>query len=332
MPQLVRIKESELRQGNLRKTIEFFCAFRAFCGICSVQMRSKIVLGFVVLLSAGFVLGGQRGALPGQRPAPTNFPAQQRTIDSALAARGKTLYEINCRLCHGADLRGGDQGGPNLLRSQITLNDQAGELIYPVIRDGKREAGLPMMAPVLISEDDAKAVTEYIHSILATTQRQGGPPPAPRPSLNVLVGDASAGKEYFDARCSACHSASGDLRSIGEKISDPTQLQNAWLSGTVAGARGGNPAPAGPNAAPNANPAAVTVTDASGLKVQGKLGRIDDFIVVVNFEDGTSRSFRREGDNPKVEVKDPRDAHRNLLPGYTDKDIHNVTAYLVTLK
>jgi cytochrome c oxidase cbb3-type subunit III len=296
-------------------------------------MRTKTILSCVVLLSAPVAIAGQRGAAAGQRPAPTNFPAQQRTIDAALAARGKMLYEINCRLCHGADLRGGDQGGPNLLRSQIALNDQDGELIYPVIRDGKRESGLPMMPPVLISVDDAKAVAEYIHSILATTQRQGGPPPGPRPSLNVLVGDAGAGKEYFDAECSACHSASGDLRSIAERISDPTRLQNAWLLGTVAGARGGNPNPAATsNSAVSANPVAVTVTDASGLKVEGQLGRIDDFLVTVNLENGTSRSFRRDGNNPKVEVKDPRDAHRNLLPGYTDKDIHNVTAYLVTLK
>jgi cytochrome c oxidase cbb3-type subunit 3 len=76
----------------------------------------------------------------------------------------------------------------------------------------------------------------------------------------------------------------------------------------------------------------VTVTPPSGPKVEGRLGRIDDFLVIVNFEDGTSRSFRRNGDVPKVEVRDPRDAHRKLLPTYTDSDIHDVTAYLVTLK
>jgi cytochrome c oxidase cbb3-type subunit 3 len=76
----------------------------------------------------------------------------------------------------------------------------------------------------------------------------------------------------------------------------------------------------------------VTVSPASGPKVEGTLGRIDDFLVVVTLADGTSRSFRRDGDVPKVEVHDPRDAHRKLLPTYTDSDIHDVTAYLVTLK
>jgi hypothetical protein len=101
---------------------------------------------------------------------------------------------------------------------------------------------------------------------------------------------------------------------------NPTQLQNYWVGGG-AGGRGGGVAPI-----------TVTVTLPSGQKFDGRLGRIDDFIVVLNDEDGSSRSFRRDGDVPKVEIHDPRDAHRRLLPTYTDKDIHDVTAYLATLK
>jgi cytochrome c oxidase cbb3-type subunit 3 len=102
---------------------------------------------------------------------------------------------------------------------------------------------------------------------------------------------------------------------------NPTQLQNFWVGGGGGGRGGGN-----------ATPVTATVTLQNGQKVEGRLGRIDDFIVILNFEDGTSRSFRREGDTPKIDIRDPRDAHRKLLPTYTDKDIHDVTAYLVTLK
>ena len=70
----------------------------------------------------------------------------------------------------------------------------------------------------------------------------------------------------------------------------------------------------------------------SGQKFEGKVIRSDDFIIAIEFEDGTSRSFRREGDVPKVEIREPREGHAKLLPVYTDKDIHDVTAYLVTLK
>src|SRR5262249_40573328 len=89
--------------------------------------------------------GGGRGT--GGKGAPTTgFPAQQRPPgDASVIAHGKTLYEIHCRLCHGADLRGGEQGGSNLLRSAVALNDQSGELLQPVIREGRNNPGLPSM-------------------------------------------------------------------------------------------------------------------------------------------------------------------------------------------
>jgi len=297
------------------------------------RMRTGVTLT-CLLLSAGIAIAaqGQRGARGGggnqggaPRQAPTTFPAQQRASgDPALVARGKSLYEINCRSCHGVDLRGGDGGGPNILRSQIALNDQAGELIYPVVREGRQNPGMPQMPPMTLSMDDVAAVAEYIHSVAATAQRQGGPPPGPRPALNVLVGDARAGKTYFDSKCASCHSATGDLAGIGSRVTDPMTMQNNWLAGTSGGngGRGGR----------GGSTATVTVTPSSGPKVEGQLNRIDDFIVIVSLADGSSKSFRRDGDNPKVEIRDPRDLHRNLLPEYTDKDIHDVTAYLVTLK
>src|SRR5688572_27013886 len=261
--------------------------------------------------------GGNRG---GGRPAPTNFPAQQRTIDTALAARGNTLYGTHCRTCHGTDLRGGERGGTNLLRSALVLNDKAGELIFPVVRDGLKNAGMSPMPPMTVPQDDVKAIAEYIASIAATAQRQGGPPPGPRQNLNIVVGDATAGRAYFTTKCGSCHSATGDLNGIASRIPNPRDLQNFWLSGG-GGGRGGN-----------ATPVTATVTLQNGQKVEGQLARQDDFIIILTLADGSTQSFRRNGDVPKVEVRDPRAAHRNLLPEYTDKDIHNVTAYLVTLK
>jgi cytochrome c oxidase cbb3-type subunit 3 len=217
------------------------------------------------------------------------------------------------------DLRGGDQGGPNLLRSQIVFNDKAGELIEPIVKEGLKNPGMPAMPSFMLPADDMRAIAEYIHSVMATSRGQGAPPAGPPVTLNVLVGDAGAGMAYFNAKCSACHSATGDMSGIGARMPNPTQLQNYWVGG--GGGRGAN-----------ASPVTVTVTLPAGQKVEGRLGRIDDFIVIVNMADGISRSFRRDGDVPKVEVKDPRQAHLKLLPTYTDKDIHDVTAYLVTLK
>jgi cytochrome c oxidase cbb3-type subunit 3 len=257
------------------------------------------------------------------------FPAQQRPPgDPALIARGKTLFEINCRLCHGADLRGGDMGGVNLLRSNLVLTDQHGELILPVVHGGRQNPGMPPMPPFpQIVDDDVKAIAEYIHSVAATMRGQGNPPPGSEPVvLNILVGDANAGKTYFGAKCASCHSATGDLQGIGVRYADPVQLQNSWVAGGTGGGRGGR------GGAASKAGVTVTVTTASGQKLEGRLDRIDDFIVVLTPADGVQRSVRRIGDVPKVEIHDPLEGHRKLLSEYTDKDIHDVTAYLVTLK
>jgi cytochrome c oxidase cbb3-type subunit III len=270
------------------------------------------------------------------RGGPATFPAQQRPPgDPELIKRGQAIYGASCRLCHGPDLRGGDMGGVNLLRSQLVLNDQKGELILPVVRNGRQTPGLPPMPPFpQISDDDARALAEYIHSVVASMRGQGSPPPGAEPAdLNILVGDATAGQTYFTAKCASCHSPTGDLKGLASRVSDPLQLQNLWVSGG-GGGRGGRGGRGGGGDAPASNrrEVRVTVTQPSGQKVEGRLDRIDDFIVILTPADGVQRSFRRNGDVPKVDVRDPLEGHRNLLTVYTDKDIHNVTAYLVTLK
>jgi cytochrome c oxidase cbb3-type subunit 3 len=280
-------------------------------------------------------------APPAQPPAqggrgrgPATFPAQQRTLaDPAIIARGKTLFEINCRLCHGADLRGGDMGGVNLLRSNLVLTDQHGELILPVVKGGRNNPGMPVMPPFpQIPDDDVKAIAEYIHAVAFTMRGQGNPPPGTEPVvLNIVVGDASAGKAYFAAKCSSCHSETGDLQGLAARISDPVQLQNAWVAGG-GGRGGGGRGGRGGAAAPNRRELRATVTTPGGQKVEGRLDRLDDFIVTLTPADGVQRSFTRNGDVPKIEIQDPLAAHKQLLSVYTDKDIHDVTAYLVTLK
>ena len=166
---------------------------------------------------------------PQGRGGGQSFPAQQRPPgDPAVIARGSGLYGVYCRACHGVDLRGGDQGGPNLLRSDTVLNDQAGELIAPIVLKGRQGVGI--MPPTPVTPDDARAIAEYIHSVAATMRGQGNPPAGPPVVLNVLVGDPAAGQAYFNAKCATCHSATGDLRGIGGRMSDPTTLQNYWLS------------------------------------------------------------------------------------------------------
>jgi cytochrome c oxidase cbb3-type subunit 3 len=217
-------------------------------------------------------------------------------------------------------------GGPNLLRSQVALADKDGELILPIIQGSRQDAGMPAIS---MSPEDGKAVAAYIRSVEETIGRQGYPPSVGVAAPSVLIGNAGEGQAYFAAKCAGCHSATGDLQGIGASIPDPKALQNAWVSGGGGRGRGGQAAAAG---APSARTVMVTVTLPSGQSVEGRLVRIDDFLVTVGLADGTQRSFTRNGATPKVDIRDPMKAHRDMLAEYTDQAMHDVTAYLVTLK
>ena len=267
-----------------------------------------------------------RGQGRGRGQGPGVFPAQQRELaDAATIERGKALYALSCASCHGADLRGGQLGGPNLLRSQVVLNDQHGELMLPIVRGSRADKGMP---PLPLPEGDVRTIAEFIHSVIADAGRQGAPPPSEALPPNILVGDAAAGQAYFAARCSSCHSPAGDLQGIATRIPDPKALQNLWVSGGVIAGRGGR----GPVGMPARKPVTATVSFSSGEKITGRLVRIDHFLVTLALEDGRIRSVRREGGTPNVEIHDPVAPHRALLATYTEKDVHDVTAYLVTLK
>ena len=258
---------------------------------------------------------------PAQGPPVPRFPAQQRPPDDPqVVARGKRVYEISCRACHGADLRGGDMGGPNLLRSNVMLNDTMGERLLPILQ-GSRAA----MPPVDLPADDGVAVAVYVHSVLAQGRAQGAPPAAAPPPLNILVGDRDRGQAYFDAKCSTCHSTTGDLQGIASRVSDAVELQNLWVGG-------GRQEVSDPTSPPSRRDVMVVISPATGPRIEGRLERIDDFTVAVILADGRRQTVRRVGDLPKVEVHDPLAVHKQLLQTYTDRDIHDVTAYLVTIK
>jgi len=284
-----------------------------------VHGLKAVAAGALVVLTATSVYLGAQG----QKPAYPQF--QRPPADPAVLERGAALYRIRCAGCHGVDLRGGDQGGPNLLRSEVVLMDQKGEGIMPIVQNGRQSSGMPGMPPVPLPPDDILAVAEYLHSVLANAGRQGRPPLSSTPPvLDVLVGDIEAGRAYFTAKCSSCHSVTADLKGIAARVSDPKQLQNLWVSGG-SGGRGGSPAS-------DSRSVRVTVTPAAGAPVEGRLVRVDDFVVTLVQDDGTRRAFRRNGDEPKVDVRDPLAAHRALVPGYTDTDMHNVTAFLAVIK
>jgi len=276
----------------------------------------------VLFLAAGWQLAAAQSGDDAPRMEIANpnatFPAQQRALPAAdVIQRGDGLYQVNCMGCHGADLRGGDQGGPNLLRSDIVLNDVEGELIGLVIRSGMNR----MPAITTLDAGGIEAVAGYIHSVAARSQGQGAPPRVDY-DLDILVGDARRGQRYFEQTCTECHSDDGDLAGIASRITDPVTLQNTWVAGRAQGRFGGG----------SGQPKRVTVTTADGNRVEGDLLRYDDFFVSLRTAEGDYRSFDRVGRAVSVEIFDPLWRHLELLRELDDATIHDVTAFLEKLK
>lgn len=263
--------------------------------------------------------GGRRGGVQQwwQIPAYPDRPkAPQEVLD-----RGKATYGVSCAFCHGSDAGGGEVG-PNLLRSSVVLEDKSGELIAPIVHGSRVDKGMPR---VDISDAQISDVVAWLHSLKVASRTDPN-----ENQIDIVRGDAKAGEAYFQKTCAACHSATSDLKGFASKMPNPKTLQQTWMLPGGGGGRG--PLAPAPMPGLHVPPTTVTVTMPNGDKVTGALIRIDDFYVGLTQPDGTVRGFSRVGDTPKVELHDPLAPHRELLHTYKDKDIHDVTAYLVTLK
>jgi mono/diheme cytochrome c family protein len=244
--------------------------------------------------------------------------SDKQVVDPDAANRGRTLYIAQCITCHGPKARGTEQGA-DLVRSVIILRDRYGSEIGPFLQKGH-----PTQSGVSSSTFTRAQIVDlshFLHQKVEDTLRTG----PYNKVLNVLTGDPKAGKAYFNGagKCSTCHSPTGDLAGIASKFEPPVLQLKTVFPETVAF---GRHAVAGTK-----KPVTVTVTTASGETVSGVLLEMDDFNVALRDASGQYRSFQRTPE-VKVQKHDPYAAHIALLDQYTDKNIHDVVAYLETLK
>jgi cytochrome c oxidase cbb3-type subunit III len=233
--------------------------------------------------------------------------------DPAAVDRGGKAFGTYCAGCHGPAAKGGP-GAPDLVRSLLVLDDEKGLLIAPVIREGRPDKGMPKLN---VTEPQIADIVAWLHVRTYSAGHR-----TTYVFKDVVTGDPKKGESYFNGagKCATCHSPSKDLAGVGAKY-DPFSLQSRWLHPTGKGGK----------RSATANPT-VTVTLPSGEVASGTLDRIDDFNVSLRDANGDFHSFNRDGATPKVEVHDPLQVHTDMLRQYSDADIHNMTAYLVTLK
>jgi cytochrome c oxidase cbb3-type subunit III len=238
-------------------------------------------------------------------------------IDKEAAERGRKIFVPACGFCHGNDAHG--KTGPDLVRSALVLHDDKGNVIGPVIQNGRPERGMPAFSS--LSAEQIADISAFLHSLAADVKNRFA-----YKIGDVITGDPQKGAVFFngDGHCGSCHSSTSDLAHVATKY-EPVELQRRMLY----------PAPnmidvfLGRAVAPAA-PTKVTVQLASGERVSGTLDHLDEFTVTMHDSAGSYRSFSRE--SVTVDVQDPRTAHEALLPKYTDQEMHDLLAYLETLK
>ena len=244
------------------------------------------------------------------------FGQTTRKYDPASVARGKTTFVSACGFCHGSNGKGGEKG-PDLLRSVLVLDDDNGSAIGPVVLRGRPDKGMPRFS---FNAQQISDIAAFLHdSIKVAIERDN------YKILNIVTGDPKAGTDYFNGAggCTSCHSVTGDLKGVGAKY-NPVTLQGKILRPDYSWTEGTPPH--------RVSAISVTVTLPSGESFTGTPVHYDDFNIALRDSAGAYHSFTRTNDVPRVEIHNRLQAHLDLLARYTDADIHNLTAYLVTLK
>jgi cytochrome c oxidase cbb3-type subunit 3 len=283
--------------------------------------RAMLAGAFVVLagiaISQEASTGDQNGAkqrVPYQNMTPEQRAAATRTFlglgaepDKEAAERGAPIYQQSCAFCHGPQAHGAT--GASLITADEVLKDDHGEHLVPFLKKGRPEKGMPAFATM--SDDQLKDISEFVHLQVEEVANRGT-----YQVLNVLMGVEEKGRQYVAGRCVPCH-APGAFTHISSKFHSPEQLQRGWIW------------PARDGDTSSASTAIVKMPD--GGTTTGRVTQVSDFRITLVDRTGEIHTIDRKP-GVKVEMKDPLAAHQEMIMTLTNEDMHNVTAYLETLK
>jgi len=282
---------------------------------------------FIALTCAALSFGQGRGrGAPGASgpPRPQLIGGRFKAYPADAVTRGTTAYNTTCGYCHGDRAKGGN-AGPDLIASDVSLHDEDGVGLAAYLKSDVHQKATKLD----LTQAQVYDIAAYIHSRIiysATTRGEV------QPEEVLKAGNAQAGQAYFNGAggCSKCHSATGDFKTIGSKY-DAANLQDKIVN-PRSGGRGGGGRGRGAAGPPDPNAITATVTLPDGKTVTGLPVRITDFDVTLTLADGSTQTWARNNGIPKVERHDPLQAHVDIMTKLKDSDMHNLTAYLATLK
>jgi mono/diheme cytochrome c family protein len=227
--------------------------------------------------------------------------------DKAAAARATPIYQQNCSFCHGPQARGAT--GPGLITSDLVLGDDHGEHLAPFLKVGRPDKGMPAFSQ--FSDSTLRDLAEFLHLQVENIANRGT-----YKVLNIVVGNVARGRAYVTTNCVKCHTIAS-LAHLASKFRSPDQLQRCWIWPSR----------------PGDNSLAVTanVTTPDGSSISGRVTEVSDFRITLIDGAGQTRIIDRDHE-VNVQMKDPLAPHQALLMTLKNGDMHNVTAYLETLK
>ena len=255
--------------------------------------------------------GGQEGVqqqtyknmTPAQRAEATRtFLGLGAVPDKVAAARGQQLFVRNCAFCHGQEARGAT--GPSLITSDQVLADDHGERLTPFLKKGVPEKGMPAFAGM--TGQQLTDIAEFLHLQVEDVANRGT-----YHVLNLMVGNAEKGKAYVGNHCMSCHTA-GTFAHIASRFRSPDQLQRNWIW-------------------PSREANLTATVKSPNSTISGRVTQIDDFRITL--VDGSGKTFTVDrGPGVDVQIHDLLKPHQEFLMTLANDDMHNVTAYLETLK
>jgi len=279
--------------------------------ICGTALAGMMVL-------AGWAIA-QEGPSEERRPSYQNMTPEERAArtreflglgakpDREAAARGGPVFQQNCAFCHGPQARGAT--GPSLITSDVVLGDDHGEHLVAWLKKGRPDKGMPAFGSM--PDPQLTDIAEFLHLQVEEVANRGA-----YHVLNILVGDKAKGQAYVQGHCMTCHTQE-TFAHIGSRFRSPEQLQRGWIW---------------PSRAGNAKLAVTaTVKTRDGATLSGRVVQVSDFRITVEDAEGQKHAIERE---PGVDVdfKDPLAAHEAMIMALANDDMHNVTAYLESLK
>jgi len=274
-----------------------------------MNTRQRLSILSAAMFMASFAMAQIASQSPASRPRPR--AAKTETYPAKQVEAGEVRFVSQCGFCHGRDATG-DESGPDLTRSELVAADMRGDKIGPLLAAGRPDAGMPSFQ---IGNEELQAIAAFIHTQANKFAPLGGGRRSVEPA-DLTTGNASDGRAYFNGAggCSGCHAVTGDLAGIATRYPGLTLLQRMLYPS-------GQPAPAPPKA---------TIVLPSGQTITTPLAGEDEFSVTIVDPMGARQTYSK--DAVKVKIEDPMSAHFTQLGKYTDVDMHNVLAYLQTLK